>query len=229
MKNDMTGGKVMTILLVEDNLQIIKLNREVLTMRGHRVLAAQTLWQGRELVKKSTPDLIVLDVMLPDGSGLDFCEELRGGSGVPILFLSAMKKDEEVMAGLKAGGDDYLPKPYKIEMLTSRVDALLRRAQRVPKTIKKGSLELKVLSGEVYIKNESLALSQKEFLLLCLFMQNENIYLSPEYLYEQVWGQKMLANDTSVKNALYRLRKKLEESGYTLTTERGKGYCFERG
>lgn len=219
----------MTILLVEDNLQIIKLNREVLTMRGHRVLVAQTLWQGRELVKKSAPDLIVLDVMLPDGNGLDFCEELRGGSGVPILFLSAMKKDEEVMAGLKAGGDDYLPKPYKIEMLTSRVDALLRRAQRVPKTIKKGSLELKVLSGEVYIKNESLALSQKEFLLLSLFMQNENIYLSPEYLYEQVWGQKMLANDTSVKNALYRLRKKLEESGYTLTTERGKGYCFERG
>ena len=219
-----------TILLVEDNLHILKMNREILNMRGYRVLEAGTLKQGRTLFEAERPDLIILDIMLPDGDGLRFCEELRGGSGVPILFLSAKKKDEEVVEGLMAGGDDYLPKPYKLGMLLARIEALLRRAQRTPEIIRKGAIELRVMSDEAYVNGEKLSLSQKEFSLLCFFVQNENRYFSMEYLYEQVWGTKMVANDTSIKNAIYRLRKKLEEgAGFTITTERGKGYCFERG
>jgi len=218
-----------TILLVEDNPHIMKVNRQVLTMQGYQVLEAETLHQGRELFLKEKPSLIILDITLPDGDGLQFCEELRDGSNVPILFLSAKKEKKEIVEGLEAGGDDYLPKPYDLDELVARVKTLLRKAKRIPDTISNGTLTLRVSSNQAFVNGVDIGLSENiEFSLLCIFVQNENRYLSAEYLYEKVWGQPMLGNDNALKNAVSKLRKKLEESEFTITTERGSGYCFER-
>jgi len=94
---------------VEDDLSILRVNRMALEMEGYRVLEAETLAAGREAVESENPDLIVLDITLPDGSGLEYCRELRGKSGVRILFLSALSAKEDSIAGLRAGGDDYIP------------------------------------------------------------------------------------------------------------------------
>ncbi|MCL2168983.1 MAG: response regulator transcription factor [Defluviitaleaceae bacterium] len=216
------------ILLVEDNPQVMKINRKALMMRGYEIVEATTLSEGREVFEREKPDLIVLDIMLPDGNGLSLCEELRGGSDVPILFLTALGEDKEIVEGLKAGGDDYLPKSYSLEVLITRVQALLRRASIVPKVITKGALTIKIPSSEVLVNDESRRLSQNEFSLLLIFAQNENRMMAGADLYEQVWGQPMIDDSSAVKNTVYRLRKELIGSGFTITGERGRGYCFEK-
>ena len=216
------------ILLVEDNLQAMRLNRKALIMKGFDVAEAKTLGEGRDVFERENPDLIVLDIMLPDGNGLDLCEELRCGSNVPILFLTALGQDQEIVEGLKAGGDDYLPKTYGLDVLISRVEALLRRANIVPKIITKGNLTIKLTSSEVFVNDEKRRLSQNEFSLLLLFAQNEGRLMTGANLYEQVWGQPMVDDNSAVKNTIYRLRKTLENSGCTIVFERGSGYIFEK-
>ena len=216
-----------TVLLVEDNPHTMKINRTALTRHGYRVIEAKTLSCGRDLFDKEKPNLIILDIMLPDGNGLRLCEELRGDSNVPILFLTALGQDNNIVEGLKAGGDDYLPKSYGLEVLITRVEALLRRANIVPDTLTKGNLTIKILSNEVFINGEKQRLAQNEFSLLLLLAQNENRLFSAESLYEQVWGQPMANDTTALKNAIYRLRKALGSSGFTIAFERGIGYSFE--
>ena len=132
------------ILLVEDNPQIMKLNRRGLAMRGYHIIEAETLTEGRRRFLAEQPDLIILDIMLPDGDGLKLCEELRQRQPddlhqrhTPILFLSSKNKDDDVIAGFNVGGDDYLPKPYSLDVLIKRVEAILRRSGYIPETITK--------------------------------------------------------------------------------------------
>jgi len=216
------------ILLVEDNPHYLAINREALAMNGYRVVEAETISRGKELFEQENPDLIILDIMLPDGDGLEMCEELRRGSQVPILFLSALGKDEEILAGFKAGGDDYLPKPYDLDVLIARTDALLRRFQHVPKIVTKGAITLYLNSNRAHVNGVDIGLSEKiEFSLLNIFVQEENKILSMEYLCEEVWRQPMLGNDGAIRKAISAVRGKLEGSGYTITPEYGKGYRFE--
>jgi len=219
----------LTILLVEDNPDIMKINRSALAMRGCRVLEAETVEQGRELMEKENPDLIILDILLPDGNGLDFCEELRKDNNVPILFLSALGGNQDIVNGLIKGGDDYLPKPYDLDVLLARVEALLRRAGRKPEAvITVGALTLDTVSQRVTLNGEDIVLAQKEFALLLLFTQNEDKIMSAEYIYKNAWGQPMAGDKNAVRMAISRLRGKIEPSGYDISAIRGKGYIFEK-
>jgi len=218
-----------TILLVEDNPNIMDVNRETLLLEGYRVLEAETISEGRTLFVKEAPDLIILDILLPDGNGLQLCEELRGDSNVPILFVTALGHDKDIIAGLQAGGDDYLPKPYDIDVLVTRVKALLRRASNVPDTITKGSILLKIPSSEVFIDGDAIRLPQNEFSLLRIFMQNEDKVFTEEYLYEKVWGQPMSDDNQALTVVISRLRKKIAPAFYDIEKVRGKGYVFLKG
>jgi len=223
-----------TILLVEDNPHIMKINKEALSMLDYRVLEAETIKEGKAILEKEKPDLIVLDIMLPDGDGRLLCEELRGDSGIPILFLTALGKEDEIIEGLRVGGDDYLPKTYGVGVLIARIEALLKRAKRVPESITKGALTIIIPSNEILINGENMnteekhRLTQKEFSLLLHFIQNENRLMSGPFLYETIWGQPMGIDSSAFTNTIYKLRKKLTNSGYTIALERGEGYCFER-
>lgn len=218
-----------TILLVEDNPDIIKINRTALDMSGYRVLVAGTLEQGRGLLEQEHPDLIILDILLPDGSGLSFCEEVRKTSGMPILFLSALGENRDIVNGLLRGGDDYLPKPYDLDVLLARVEALLRRTGNGAETIvTRGALTMDTVSQCVMVNGIDILLTPKEFAILLYLVQNEGHEVQTELLYKAAWRRPM-ANDTrAVKTAVSRLRKKIEPAGFQINFVRGAGYRFEK-
>lgn len=220
------SGKL--ILLVEDNQQIMRGNERMLTRRGYGVVTALTLLEARKALEVRMPDLIVLDIMLPDGSGLDFMSGLRRHSKLPILLLTGLTTPEDVVRGLTAGGDDYLAKPYDFGVFLARVEALLRRAEQIPEKLTRGRLSLDVAAGVAALDGTDLLLTQKEFALLLIFTQNVERFISAEYLYEKVWSQPMAGDSQALKKTIHNLRKKLENTGWRIEWCRGEGYCFEQ-
>ncbi len=217
-----------TVLLVEDNAQILRGNARMLRKRGYGVLTALTLREARERLAEQAVSAIVLDIMLPDGSGLDFMRELRQRSNIPILLLTGLTAPEDVVRGLSEGGDDYLTKPYDFNILLARLEALLRRSGRVPDALQKGALSLDVMAGQATVNGGNILLTRNEFSLLLFLAQNEGSPIDTAAIYERVWKQPMAEDDGAIKNAVYKLRKKLSGSGYTVVNTRGEGYCFEK-
>lgn len=215
------------ILLVEDDLRVQINNKEILERNGYAVLLAMNLTEARILVEEQNPAAVVLDITLPDGDGVDFLRELRQTLHIPVLMLTASQTPEKAAASFDAGGDDYLRKPYDLKEFRARIDALLRRAERLPNVLQKGSLKLDIIAGQAFLNGEDLLLTQKDFALLLLFTQNEDEVMSAEYLYEKVWKVRLNENVNALKNAISRLRTKLNDTGYTITAIRGEGYMFE--
>ena len=216
-----------TILLIEDNMQVNEFNKRLLEKQGFFVEMATTLMDARKLLEKKSPDAIVLDIGLPDGNGIEFLSEFRKKSRVPVLLLTGNGKNDDVELGFENGCNDYLPKPYKFGVLLARLNNMIQSVEQIPEKITKGSLLLKSVPMVAYLHGEDLLLSQKEFSLLLLFIQNENDILSSEYLHEQIWGNPMVGDDNVVKVTVSRLRNKLDGSKHTITSKRGKGYIFE--
>jgi DNA-binding response OmpR family regulator len=157
--------------MVEDDKQIQAVNKNMLTRRGFDVRLAMNLAEARAALETAVLDAIILDIMLPDGSGLNFLRELRaGGSDIPVLLLTALHEDDDVVRGLSEGGDDYLTKPYGYDVLAARVEALMRRSGRLPKTLVKGLLTLDIPSLRAFVNGEDLMLSPKDFALLQFFI-----------------------------------------------------------
>jgi DNA-binding response OmpR family regulator len=220
-----------TILCVEDEPKILDNNRAALTQAGYVVLTAENLAQAREHLSKCTPGAIVLDIMLPDGNGLEFLKELRaGGSKIPVIMLTAWSESFNIAKGLRAGANDYLGKPFEYEVLLARVEALFRNVEQIPEVVERGPLKLDITAGRAFLNNVDMLLTQKEFSLLLLFAQNEKRAMSAEYLYEKVWRQAIGDDNRTLKKHLSNLRKKLEDgnSGYKIIATRGEGYCFEK-
>ena len=219
------------ILLVEDNADVQNFNQFLLEKQGFTVFTALTLAAAREIVLQQMPDAIVLDIGMPDGSGLDFLRETRETretSNVPVLVLTGYRKDADVVRGFKSGCDDYLSKPYTFEVLLVRLTHLLQSAERVPERVTVGPLTIEVLSGQAFLHGEDMLLTQKEFAMLLLFMQNENHTMSAEYIFETVWKAPIARNSAAIQMAVSRLRRKIKPAGYCITSLRRKGYVFER-
>jgi DNA-binding response OmpR family regulator len=217
-----------TVLLVEDNWRVQMNNKEILERHGYDVLLAMSLAEARSAVRDRLPDAVVLDITLPDGNGLDFLEELRKTSGLPVLVLTADQTPEKSSESLDVGSDDFLRKPYSVKELRARVDALMRRAARIPETVVKGLLKLDVVAGQAFCGGEDLLLTKLEFSLLLLLVQNEDKTVSAEYLYDKVWKAPMAEDKNSLQKALSRLRRKIGPAGYNISVSRGKGYVFEQ-
>jgi DNA-binding response OmpR family regulator len=220
------------ILMIEDDPAIQDLNRKTLARRGIQTISAHTLSEARLMLSKSI-DLILLDILLPDGNGLDFVPEIRAATAAPILILTSKREDEDIVQGLLGGGDDYMTKPFRNDELYARIIALLRRAQMAEtrsREITKGRLKLDTVAGRAYLSDEDLQLAPKEFAVLHLLIKNEGKAVAARKLYEEVWKQPMACGDKPIKNVIYRLRKRLEEgnSEYTVAMYRGDGYCFEK-
>lgn len=215
------------ILLVEDSKKVQNFNKRMLERAGFAVELAMTLTDAKAFLAWQTPAAIILDIGMPDGSGLDFLRELRETSKIPVLLLTGYSETKDIVKGFKGGCNDYLTKPYTFEVLHVRLLRLLQNAEQVPETIAKGSFSLNLTSMIAHQNGEDMLLTQKEFALLLLFLQNEGKTMSAEYIYEKVWGQNMSGDIRAVKFQVSNLRKKIEGSGYAIPAVRGGGYRFE--
>jgi DNA-binding response OmpR family regulator len=216
------------ILLVEDNQDIQEVNKNMLIRSGdYQVSLAENIAEARQHIAEAEPDIIILDILLPDGSGLDFLEELRQDTDIPVLLLTALAEPGDAVKGLRAGGDDYLAKPYDNAELLARIESLLRRTARPPKILTKGKLALNIFSGIAAVDGKDLLLSPKEFAVLLLLARNEGETVSAEYLYKEIWGVP-LTDDRTLKKHVSQLRKKMERGpgGGEIENARGKGYRF---
>lgn len=217
------------VLLVEDEPEFLTFNARHLEAEGYRVTAAATLQEAGWAVRSDPPDLVVLDILMPDGSGLDFCRDLRADTGVPVIFLTSLGEQEQIVAGLRAGGDDYLTKPYHIGELVARVEAQLRRAallRQAGDAPEIRGLTLDLIRQRAFWEGRDMNLRPKEFQLLALLARSRNRWRSAAELYTAVWG--MAACDTrTVAMHLSFLRLKLQAgTGNALEVEhaRGRGY-----
>ncbi len=220
-----------TILCIEDNKKVQTLNKLEFEDRGYAVELAMTLHEARRILSHKIPDLIILDINMPDGNGLEFLRELRASGPeylkIPVLILTGYGNDSDVVTGFESGCNDYMVKPYTFPVLFMRAKELLHRAEQMPESIDKGFLKLDIVAGQALLNKKDLLLTQKDFALLLLFTQNENKLMSTDYLYEKVWNTPMNGNTQAIKSAISRLRKKIDGSGYSISSVRGKGYLFE--
>lgn len=219
-----------TILLVEDNPHIMKINARLLAAHGYEIVQAATAAQARERLNWQPVDLIVLDILLPDGDGLTLCRELKARYHVPILFLTALGENADVVAGLRAGGDDYLPKPYDLEVLLARVEARLRAHGDSRRYVDYGPLRLDTLSLTASVGGRDLMLSQKEFTALLLLAQRAERKVAQEELTRAVWGADAEGESAALYTLVSRLRKKLQagETRLEISALRGGGYLLEQ-
>lgn len=220
-----------TILLVEDNPHIMKINTEMLSLHGYEVLKAMTVSEAWKQLQWHPIDLIVLDIMLPDGNGVELCRELKKRyPTIPILFLTALGENQDIVEGLRAGGDDYLPKPYDLEVLVARVEARLRSTSDSRRYVCYSCLKLDTVSLSGYVNNRNILLTQKEFTVLLLLVRNAESKVSQFELMKEVWGTESEAENRALWTLISRLRKKLkkEETRLEISSLRGGGYLLEQ-
>ncbi len=218
-----------TILLVEDNPHIMKINAEALTMYGYEILQAATARECRQALRWHPVDLVVLDIMLPDGDGVELCRELKEQHNIPIWFLSALGESRDVVEGLRAGGDDYLAKPYDLEVLAARIEARLRQEQARSRYVSYGSLKLDIFSDCGYLGGVDLQLTQKEFAVLLLLVRNAGKTVSKQKVLMEVWNTDQEDDKRALWTLISRLRRKLNShnSRIEISSKRGDGYTLE--
>ena len=216
-----------TILLVEDNPHIMEINREALIMEDFGVVEATNGKACMEVLRTHDVDMIVLDIMLPDSDGLTLCRQIKAQYDIPILFLSALGENEQIIQGLRSGGDDYLPKPYDIGVLLARVEARLRAAGRKKRFLSHAGLRLDTVKQTAYFADRDLLLTQKEYLILLTLLQNPHQMISRDALFSAVWGASPAGDHSALHSTVSRLNKKLEPAGFRVGYRRGEGYALE--
>ena len=217
------------ILVIENDMLKLESNKATLTRDGYTVLTAATLAEARAHLAYNTPDAVVLDVSLPDGSGIDFLAELRKNYYAPVLFLTTKNSHSDCLAALAAGGNDYIYKPYDVDELCARIKnfvALQRSIRELSDVINLGPLRLDTIARQAFLHGDDMGLCPKEFDLLRLFASNVNRPMSLVEIYEKVWGQPLNNDMGAFKTTVSRLRAKLKDFGYAIETRRGAGYCF---
>lgn len=219
-----------TILLVEDNPHIMKINAQALGMYGYEILQAATAEECRQALHWHPVDLVVLDIMLPDGNGVQLCRELKQRYRVPILFLSALGESRDVVEGLRAGGDDYLAKPYDLEVLAARIEARLRQEREKSRYISYGGLKLDTLTGCGYLGDADLLLTQKEFAVLLLLAHSAGHTVPKQVILREIWNTDTEDDHRALWTLISRLRRKLnsETSRLEISSRRGGGYALEQ-
>ncbi|MEM9541667.1 MAG: two-component system response regulator RppA [Cyanobacteria bacterium P01_E01_bin.42] len=221
----------MRILLVDDEIELTEPLRQILLLEGYDVDVANEGIVGMELAGRNNYDLLILDWMMPQKSGLEICRELRSHSQTsPVLFLTAKDTVDDRVAGLDAGADDYIVKPFELRELLARVRALLRRSQRVElyPHLKIADLEFDPRNQIAYRGDRTIALSEKEAKLLLYFMQNPGQVLTHQQIFQALWPGEEQPNSNVLAALVRLLRRKIETHNDTplIHTIYGKGYRF---
>ncbi len=231
------------ILVVEDDPAIVELLEFNLERESYRVTSASTGADGLDAIREQHPDLVILDLMLPEKSGFEVCREIRNDPSLatlPIIIVSARGEEPDRIAGLELGADDYITKPFSPRELVARVGAVLRRAARVrsgertsrgPMPVRIGDLLIDPVSYRVERNGEAIPMTNLEFRLLHHLASRPGQMCPRDRILDEVWGEDTYVTQRSVDAYIRRLRQKLDQPGQPsmLTTVRGAGYRFEVG
>ncbi len=219
------------ILVVEDDPGIQDMLKYSLSAEGYTLHHAYTVKEGWELIENKAIDLILLDWMLPDNSGIDLLHRVRKyHSMLPVIMVTAKTEEEDRILGLDVGADDYVTKPFSVRELSSRIQALLRRSMPDEQPIHIGDLFLDPVSHRVKVNDTPLELSPTEFRLLHYFMSHTDRVFTRAQLLDQVWGSQVYVEERTVDVHIRRLRKQLQpfELDSLLQTVHGSGYRFSK-
>ncbi len=225
-----------TIAIIEDEQNIVELVKYNLDREGYRTISANTGRKGLELVRQELPDLVILDLMLPELDGLSVCKQLRADQqtkSIPIIILTAKSEEADRVLGLEMGADDYVTKPFSPRELVARVRAVMRRSGKSnedePEIIEIGEIKMDLRQHLVKVRGEEVELTPKEFDFLKLLLANPGRAFTREFLLEHLWGYEYFGDTRTVDVHVRRLRQKIEtnpsEPVY-LETVRGVGYRF---
>jgi len=227
----MTSGQRHSILVVDDDAKIVSLLRRALTYEGYAVRTALNATTGLSSARDEPPDLVLLDLMLPDLDGYEVCRRLRAVGDTPILMLTARDEIDDRVRGLDEGADDYLVKPFALQELLARVRVLLRRVQAgaEPRSYKFEDLVLDTATREATRGDRPIPLSTKEYQLLSLFMRHPRQVLTRDVIMDQVWGYDYSGESNVLEVYVGYLRQKLEAGGEPrlIQTMRGAGYVLK--
>jgi two-component system OmpR family response regulator len=233
----MSAGK---ILIVDDDKNLLDTLTYNLLKEGYEVISTMDGAQALDLVRKESPDIVLLDIMLPGLSGFEVCRILRKETTVPIIMLTAKTDETDKIVGLELGADDYITKPFSVRELMARVAAMMRRStvlnkkvqpeEETPSAIKVNGLEIDTARHEVSINDSPVKLSPKEFAVLAFLMQHRGHVFSRYDLVEKIWGYDYEGGARTVDVHIVSLRRKIEANPTNpkyLMTVRGFGYKFD--
>jgi two-component system response regulator ResD len=227
------GGHRALIGLIDDEADLVAMSRAYLERDGFRVVGALDIKSGLAAVRREPIDLIVLDLGLPDGSGLDLLRTLRSTSDVPIIIVTGRSEEADRVVGLELGADDYLVKPFSQRELAARIRAVLRRArpEHPPSIIRLGSLLIDTAARQISAATTSIAFTPLEYTLLAFLAASPGQTFSPQQLLEHVWDSSgQWQTPSTVAEHIYRVRRKLFAHNVTvphITTVRGFGYRLD--
>ena len=220
------------ILVVDDEPDILELVRLALAQEGFTVETAATAGEAFDALENSIPDLMVLDLMLPDMSGTEVCRNLRSNpktTNIPVLMLTARSEETDRVVGFELGADDYVTKPFSPRELVLRIRAVLRRSEPAPietRSLEHQNLLLDLERHRCHVDDAEVVLTAKEFGLLESLMQRRGRVLTREQLLDGLWGTDITVTHRTVDTHIKRLREKLGEAGQYIHTVRGVGYRF---
>ncbi len=217
------------ILIIDDDRDLTEMLAKVFDPLGYEIFIEYDGKQGLRSAYENHPDVIILDIMMPDMDGFEVCARLRKMSQVPILMLTAKTTDEDVVKGFGLGADDYVKKPFNFRELQARVEMLLHRKSNPASTFDDGVLRIELKKRMVVRKGNAILLTPTEYRLLAYFVKNRNRTLSHQELLKQVWGTGYEDGESILSNYVHYLREKLEkdpDSPKYICTEHGKGYKF---
>jgi DNA-binding response OmpR family regulator len=237
MENTMPAKKI-TILVVDDDVQLLKIVTHNLEAEGYQVLTMRNGAQAVEVIERDTPDLVLLDVMLPRMDGFQVCQRVRTFSAVPIIMITARGRGQDKVRGLDLGADDYLTKPFRVDELQARVRAVLRRAQFTPNAHTQslcaattiGELTIDYAKHRVTIAGREVILTPTEYRILAYLAQNAGQVVTQDLLLDNVWGAEYVGEGHMLRVNITRLRRKLEtEPAHPryLLTRPGIGYLLD--
>ncbi len=225
-----------TILAIDDDPDILTVLKANLELYGFRILTAQSMEESREILSQSEPDLILLDLILPEGNGLDFCTYLKAKyPNLPVILLTAKDQVEDKVQGLELGADDYIVKPFETRELLARIRARLRRHREVPSSVPEkitvGDLELDLTNQYARVQGQEIELTPKQFDLLALLIQNRGNLVTRKEIKQKIWGEGQLyAWSRTIDVHIQHLRQKIEtdpsQPTYIVTVPR-RGYRFQ--
>mgnify|MGYP005835986559 CR=1 FL=1 len=220
------------IMLIEDDADLYALLKYNLEKEGFQLVGAQTGKGAVELCRREKPDLVILDIMLPDSDGLDICKGIRSHpelAHIPVIFLTARASETDRIVGLELGANDYIVKPFFVRELIARIKIQFRAQTQPVRSLKAGGLELDRQSCRVRLHGQLLSLTATEFRLLEFLMSRPGVVFSREQLLDAVWGHDRAVTDRTVDVYILRLRQKIEDdpaNPQMIRSVRGFGYSF---